>query len=250
MNDEKLIYVLNKRVLLHQVDGGFRTSMDSVMLAAACPAKEGQTILDLGCGVGSAGLCVLKRVNGTTLTAIDIQDDHIEVAQKNADLNNFTNRIILKCADIRNTKDLDLDLYDHVIANPPYKDAAQYIHSPSSAKAKAMGHFEDGQTLQDWITCAWNHIKGQGSLTMIHEAGQTDMLIHTLFSPKGGRRFGSVEIIPLYPKENVAAKRVIIRAYKHKKSCATIHHGIIMHKNNGEHTKQAELILREMFALD
>lgn len=248
MSDENLIHVLNKRLKLYQVPGGFRTSMDSVMLAAACPALSGQSILDLGCGVGSAGLCVLKRVKGTTLTGVDIQDDHIDVAKKNAQINSFEDRSTWLCSDLREAS--DFGMHDHVIANPPYKDAGGYIHSPSHAKAKAMGHFEDGQTLQHWVTCAWHHIKGQGSLTMIHEAGQTDMLIHTLFSPKGGRRFGSIEIIPLYPKENVEAKRVIIRAYKHKKSAAKIHHGIIMHKENGEYSEHANSILREMLALN
>ena len=247
MNEQTLIHVLNKSLALHQAPDGFRTSMDSVMLAASCPAKTGQTILDLGCGVGSAGLCVLKRVEGTSLTGVDIQRDHIDIANKNAAINNMAERTSFVCADIRH--ELDIGTFHHIICNPPYKEAGAHKQSPSPAKARAMGHTENDLTLQSWITCAWHHIKGQGSLTIIHEAEQTDSLIHALYSENGGKRFGGVEIIPLYPKEGIPAKRVIIRAYKHKKSPSVIHNGIIMHEEDGTYTKKADNILRHAASL-
>ena len=241
MGNDNLIYVLNKTLALHQSPQGFRTSMDSVMLAAACPAQEGTSVLDLGCGVGSAGLCVLKRVQNATLTGVDIQQDHIELAAKNAALNNMSDRAGFICGDVRNA---DLPRADHVICNPPYMEAGAHISSPSESKARAMGHIEDDMTIQDWITCAHRHIKGQGSLTMIYDAGQSDMLIHALYGKNGGRRFGGVEIIPLFPRDGVPAKRVIIRAYKHKKSKATLYPGIIMHQENGDYTDAANKVLR------
>jgi len=56
------ITVLNGKLRLLQAPDGFRTSIDAVLLAAACPAQNGHSILDLGCGVGSAGLCALHRL--------------------------------------------------------------------------------------------------------------------------------------------------------------------------------------------
>ena len=241
MTDKNLIYILNKTLALRQAPQGFRTSMDSVMLGAACPVKSGQSILDLGCGVGSAGLCALKRISGATLHGVDIQGDHIEIALENARLNDMDSRAEFTCSDIR---EMDIDRFDHVICNPPYMEMNAHISSPSESKARAMGHIEADIDLQDWITTAYNHIKGQGSLSMIHEAGQTDNIIRSLYSPRGGRRFGAIEIIPLFPKLGVPAKRVVIRAYKHKKSGTTLHQGIIMHKDNGDYTETADKILR------
>jgi tRNA1(Val) A37 N6-methylase TrmN6 len=248
-----LIYVLNKCVQLYQVSGGFRTSMDSIMLAAACPVISSQSVLDLGCGVGSAGLCVLHRVKDIKLHGIDIQADHIELAKKNAALNNsMADNSSFHCADIRDLIKSNIGTFDHVICNPPYKEAGTHKHSPSPAKAQAMGHVSEDISLRSWIDCAWHHIKGQGSLTIIHEAEHCDSIIHGLYSARGGRRFGHIEIIPLYPKTGIAAKRVIIRAWKHKKSGSSLLPGITLHNMDGSYTAEADNILRggqALFAL-
>ena len=243
MSDENLIHVLDKKLALHQAPKGFRTSMDSVMLGAACPFKPNQSILDLGCGVGSAGLCAIYRVKNANLTGIDIQGDHIDLAQKNAAANDMGVRAEFIAADIR---EINLgNIFDHVICNPPYMKAGAHIKSPSPSKARAMGHIDEDMSLSSWISCAHRHIKGQGSLTLIHDAGQIDNIIHALYGNRGGKMFGGIEIFPLYPKQGSTAKRVIIRAYKHKKSPCTIHQGIIMHESNGDYTKQADRILRD-----
>lgn len=236
------IYVLDKRLSLHQPDGGLRTSIDAVLLAAACPAAVGQSVLDLGCGVGSAGLCVLKRVEDVMLCGVDIQEDHIDIARNNAALNGLEARFTH--ADIRDAE--GLGPFDHIICNPPYRDAGAYIRSPSAAKDTAIGH---DMRLQEWTDFAWHHIKGQGSLTLIHDASHTDALIRSLYSERGRRRFGGVEIIPLYPKSGLHAKRVIVRAWKHRKSPSTLFSGLVIHKEDGTYTKEANDILRNMASL-
>jgi tRNA1(Val) A37 N6-methylase TrmN6 len=186
MSADDPIHVLNRRVQLYQPVEGFRTSLDSVMLAAACPAKAGQSVLDLGCGVGSAGLCVAARVKGIVLSGIDIQADHIELAGKNALLNGVAASFI--CADIR---DYEGAPQDHVIANPPFSEAGKHTPSPSSSKALARGHMEEDLNLKDWIDAGFHNIKNGGTLTVIHMAGETHTIIQAL-----GKRFGAVEITP------------------------------------------------------
>ena len=94
------IYVLDKKVRLLQPADGFRTSLDSVMLAAACPAQGGERVLDMGCGVGGALFCLLHRVPECYLTGIDIQSLCIELANKNKSLNNNTIRCEFICGDV------------------------------------------------------------------------------------------------------------------------------------------------------
>ena len=236
MDATQEIYVLNKRVKLLHTERGFKTSIDSVLLAAACPAQAGDHILDMGCGVGGAGMCVLSRVDGTKLTGVELQGDHVELANRNATANLFQERCEFIASDIRDYK--NENAFQHIICNPPYLEAGAHLRSPHKEKATAMGH-EDVLTVKEWIDVGHYCLKSNGSLTMIHRADKTDKIIQAL-----GKRFGAVEIIPLWPKQGENAKRVIIRAIKHRKTPATLHSGLVLHDDSGEYTHEAEEIFR------
>ncbi len=235
MTSQDKIHVLDKRIALYQPAKGFRTSIDAVLLAAACPAKAGQSVLDLGCGVGSAGLCVLKRVGEVRLTGLDIQDDHVELAKKNAEENGFQATFL--CGDVRGLKD---ERFDHVICNPPYLESGTHTQSPSPSRAKAMGDTD----VQIWVDAALRNLNGRGSLTMIHRADAIDDILYAF-----GGRFGNVEIIPLWPKIGKPAGRIVIRAVKDSNSPAILHAGLVLHQENGDYTQEAENILRNAAAL-
>lgn len=229
------IYVLNKRVKLLHTEKGFKTSIDSVLLAAACPAQKGDHVFDMGCGVGGAGLCVLSRVEGVQLTGIDIQQDHVELATRNAEANLFQEQCEFISGDVRDYK--NENAYHHIICNPPYLDKGAHLRSPHIEKATAMGH--DVLTVKEWVDVGHDCLKSNGSITMIHRADKTDKIIQAL-----GKRFGAIEIIPLWPKQGEEAKRVVIRAIKHRKSPASLHAGLVLHGDDGEYTGEAENIFR------
>lgn len=236
--ETKEIHVLDHRVRLLQPTQGFRTSLDSVMLAAACPAKAGDNILDLGCGVGGAGFCVLARVPGTILTGVEIQGDHAALAVRNIALNKMESRAAFVCDDMRGY--MGDGQFDHVICNPPYLDAGTHTPSPSLPKATALYHSDENISVKDWIDAGFRNLKNGGSFTIIHRADHLDKIIQGF-----GKRFGAVEIIPLWPRVGVAAKRVIIRALKNRKTLALLHPGLVLHEADGSYTPAADSVLRE-----
>lgn len=243
MTDAEEIYVLDKRLKLLQVPDGFRTSMDSVFLAAACKAKGGDHILDMGCGVGGAGLAVLRRVEGARLTGVDIQEDHVELAQKNVGLNEMGGAAEFVCSDIRAFK--PETSFDHVICNPPYLEAGAHTMSPSEKKARALGHLEEDISTQTWLDLGFRFLKSRGTLSIIHRADQIDKIMLGLKS-----RFGNIETIPLWPRDGQDAKRVIVRAVKDRNGPAQIRAGIVLHEEDGSYTARADDILRGMQAID
>jgi len=238
--NSKEITVLNGKVRLLQPESGFKTSIDSVLLAAACPAAAGQSVLDLGCGVASAGLCVLRRVESVMLHGIDIQEEAIDLAARNAALNTMEDRCSFVCASVSDYahEDKTLPRFDHIIANPPYMETGTSLSSPHEQKDKAHMHSETD--LEDWVSAAFQRIKGKGSLTMIHRADQTAAILQAM-----GKKFGAIEIIPLWPRAGESAKRVIIRAYKHRQTGTTLHAGLVLHETGGEYTPETNAVLRD-----
>lgn len=236
------ISVLDKRVRLRQPPDGFRTSLDSVMLAAACPVKPGQRVLDMGCGVGGAMFCVLERVQDCHVTGIDIQADYVALAQDNAILNDAEDKVRFIIEDIRAYDVGDpKERFDHMICNPPFLEAGQHLRAPDAGKATARGHETNDISIKDWVDAGFRNLKPGGSITFIHRADAVDRIIYRM-----GKRFGAIEIIPLWPKQGKPAKRVIIRALKDRKTPATIHPGIVLHDEEGAYTAEAEAILREV----
>ena len=237
------IYVLDKKVRLLQPAQGFRTSLDSVMLAAACPVVtgKGQRVLDLGCGVGGASFCLLHRVPDCHVSGVEIQPDYHALALENIALNRAEGHADFINADIRDFKvENPDDRFDHVICNPPYLEAGQHTPSPTEGLATARGHdAADELSLKDWIDKGFYALRSGGSMTIIHRADATDRIIQGL-----GRRFGAVEIIPLWPRAGEAAKRIVIRAVKDRKSPCAVHPGLVLHEEDGVYTPEADAILR------
>ena len=240
------ITVLGQKVrLLQPAEGGFRTSLDSVMLAAACPAKDGDHVLDMGCGVGGASFCLLHRVTTAKLTGIEWEQTYLELAVQNAVLNNVSDRAVFIQSDIRDYKVEGKPKYNHVMVNPPFSEAGTYLVSPDPIKAKALGHQDADLTLEDWVMAAHRLVKSKGSFTIIYPTAGVDRVIRAM-----GKMFGAIEIIPLWPRIGVDSKRVIIRAIKDRHTPSTIRAGLVLHQEDGGYTDFAEAILREAQPID
>lgn len=73
---------LGGRLQLLQPRRGYRAGLDPVLLAASVAARPGQAVLELGCGVGTALLCLGARVPGLSLTGVELQPDYAALARR------------------------------------------------------------------------------------------------------------------------------------------------------------------------
>lgn len=196
---------LGGRLHLHQPAKGFRAGIDAVLLAAACPATPGQSVLDLGCGVGTAALCLGTRVHGLSLTGVELQPDYADLARRNAQENG--QEVAILCADLAGLpSDLRQTSFDHVIANPPYYDRARGSAAPDDGRDTALA----GDTpLATWVDTATRRLAPKGWLTMIQKADRLGDLLSALDD-----RLGTVTVQPLAPRAGRDAELVILRARK------------------------------------
>ncbi len=84
MTDTRIDGFLDGRLRISQPARGYRAGADAVMLAAACPARPGQAVLELGCGAGVASLCLGWRVPDLAITGLERQQTYADLARGNA----------------------------------------------------------------------------------------------------------------------------------------------------------------------
>ena len=123
--EEKQFYGLNfyvdKNVLIPRPETELLVDWALECVAKLQLKKAQVSILDLGCGSGCIGLALLSRTSNTRLTGIDISENTLQVARKNALAHNFQSRslfINMDASDIHNLS----EKFDLIVANPPYID--------------------------------------------------------------------------------------------------------------------------------
>lgn len=233
-------YLLDGKIRLYQPHSGFKAGIDPIFLSAAVAEFSPQDILDVGCGVGTASLCLKHHLKSCQIKGVELQKEMLDLAQKNVILNSAEQNIHLIHADINKPqKNLALGGFDATMSNPPYFEDKQAIPSPH--KNKAISHIESCTTLRDWVKFCTNMLKHKGYYYFIFRIDRLDKLIHELVKVKAG----DIHIFPLWPKKDSKAKRVLVRARKGVQSPVSLLPGFVIHKNDGKYTKEAEEILKQ-----
>lgn len=235
--------LLRGQVKLLQPREGFHASMDTVLLAAACAMRDGQRLLDVGCGVGSAGLCVALKNNNINLFGIDIFENNILIARQNAQLNGVADRSHFQCKSLIQDTVFEDNFFDCAITNPPYQAGGK--HTPSSHEQKSLAHGEDasGITLEKWCKYLHKKLKQGGTMVMVHRADRLDEIIRVL---TGRRWFGSLVVMPVHSRAGDPAKRVLVSARKERYAPIVIKPALVMHNADGSYTPEAAAILDGM----
>ena len=99
--------------------------------------------------------------------------------------------------------------------------------------------------MADWMRFLAAAIAPRGSLSLILPAARFDAAVAAMRDAG----FGAVELLPLWPRASVAAKRVLLRARKGARSPAKILPGLVLHEADGRFTEAAEAVLRDAAAL-
>src|SRR5258705_11542008 len=86
--------VLGGRLRLRQPRRGHRVGHDAILLAASVPARAGETVVELGAGVGAAGLALAARVPGIRLTMIELVPRLAALAVEDAQLNGISAEVV------------------------------------------------------------------------------------------------------------------------------------------------------------
>lgn len=106
---DKLDWIINERAIKygngvhpkHQVTNYHNFFIDRI--------KDGESVLDVGCGNGSVSISIAKRHSKSLITGIDLNKNNIQFAKEKQKKNNLKNLIFINC-DIKDCSEIKSDV--------------------------------------------------------------------------------------------------------------------------------------------
>ncbi|WP_018388631.1 tRNA1(Val) (adenine(37)-N6)-methyltransferase [Ancylobacter sp. FA202] len=235
---------LGGRLRLLQPTRGHRAGHDALLLAASAP--EAGRAVDLGTGVGAAGLAYAVRVPVAALTLVEIDPALADLAARNAarQAPGLAERVRVVCADVaRLGRPSGPDMpaagaADLVLMNPPFNDPARHRASPHAGRA--LAHAIADADVEIWLRAAERLLAPGGRLALIHRPEAIEALLVGL---KG--RFGAVTIRPVHPSPEAPANRLLIGAIKGRRTPPALVPALVLAGSDGRPSAAAEYVLRE-----
>jgi tRNA1(Val) A37 N6-methylase TrmN6 len=235
---------------LLQPKSGYRAGIDAVLLAASAPPPGGrqERYLDAGGGVGTVGLCIARRYPDAMSVILEREPILVGLAEENARRNNLAERVSVFSGDILAPASelaglgLVAESFDHVLANPPFHVDGQGTPSPEPLRSSA--HSIPETDLDQWGRLLARMAAPGGTATLIHKADALGKVIGALSG-----RFGGLRILPIYPRAEAPAIRVIVQGIKGSRAPLTLLPGLILHGEGNAFTPLADAIFRSGAAL-
>lgn len=216
---------LGGQLRLKQKRSGHRAGHDAILLAAATQAQAGDRVVDLGAGIGTAGLALGRRVAGIGLSLVEIDPELAALARANAAANKIAAETIVldvtADAQAYAAHGLVPDSVDVVLMNPPFNDPARHRGSPDQLRHTA--HVATGETLNAWVHAARRILRSNGALTLIWRADGIADVLAVL-----SRGFGSLAILPVHGEAGRPAIRVLVRAVKGGRAPTRLLPGLVL----------------------
>ncbi len=149
---------------LVQPEGGYRFSLDSLLLACFTVPGRNDVGIDLGCGCGPIGLGLLLRHPGISLTGVEYDADAVVAARENAELLHFSNKLSVVQGNVLDWR--PEKVVDFVVSNPPYRELGRGRTSQGDERATAR--FEAQADFAAFAKCASVALKTRGRFFFVH----------------------------------------------------------------------------------
>jgi tRNA1(Val) A37 N6-methylase TrmN6 len=225
--------LLGGRVRYEQPADGYRTGLEPVLLAAAVPARSGESVLEAGCGAGAGLLCLAARVAGISGLGLERDDAMTALAARNFAANRLP-ALRAETADVAAWR--GPALFDHAFANPPWFAPADTVSPVAARRAAKSAH--DG-LLSAWVCSLARALRPRGTLSLILPVSVLPEAMAAFTAAK----CGDLTLLPFWPREGIPARMLVLQGKRLGRGATRLMPGLALHDATG-FTPQADLILR------
>jgi tRNA1(Val) A37 N6-methylase TrmN6 len=221
--------------LVQPAGRGHRAGTDAMILAAAVPSGFVGWLADLGAGAGAAGLAVAARCPQATIVLVERSPEMAYFARRSLDHPGnagLAARASLIVADVtlagkaRAAAGLDDRAFDFAIMNPPFNEVRD---RPSPDGLKREAHVLDAENgIDAWVRTAAAIVRPRGGFAAILRP----TLLPALLAAMAGR-FGGAGIVPIHPRPDEPAIRVVVRAIRSARGALKLMPPLVLHGAGG-----------------
>ncbi len=220
---------LGGRLRLIQPREGHRAGSDAILLAAAAPGDIEGLALDVGAGIGSAGLALAALRPGLRFGLVENDPMLTALAEDNIARNDMAERgAVYRCNLLDRASRQAVGLEDGsaslVVTNPPFFEEGRVRSSSDSGKRSAHV-MREGADLGAWICASLALLAEGGTLVMIHRPDALPAILAAL-----GQRAGDIALKPVQPNADKSATRILVRARKSRHGPLVIAPALILHE--------------------
>lgn len=234
-DDERIDDLQINNLKIIQNKNGFCFGIDSVILSDfASDIKNNVSVIDLGTGTGILGFLLIAKNKIKKVIGIEVQKDVADMAERSIKLNKLENVFsIVNCNVKEIQKNVEVEKYDVVITNPPYKK--MNTGGKNIDEKKLISRHEVLADLNDFIYASKKVLKDKGCLYMVHRPERLSDILENLRKNK----LEPKRIKFVYSKQDSKeAKLVLIKAVKNGGEFLKIEKPLYIYKNNGEYSEE------------
>jgi tRNA1Val (adenine37-N6)-methyltransferase len=223
----------NGRIQVRQNRVGYRFSIDAVLLACQAAPRSGDKVIDLGAGCGIISLIMAYRRPDITVTAVEVQEELVQLAISNVKNNHLQDRITVLNADMKTmVSDMTAGPVDLVVCNPPYRRPGSGRINPDNQRAIARHELK--ANLQDVIVATRRILKTAGRFVTIYTAERTaDLLCRMRTDGIEPKYFRTIHSDP-----GSEAKLILVEGIKGGNPGLKIAPPLNLYEKNGDYTDE------------
>ena len=205
LKNETVDSFMSDRLSVIQSITGYRFSVDAIHLALFIKTKAEETVIDLGTGCGIIPMILLKTTKIREVWGLEIQEELVSQAARNAKINNLQDKMKIIRGDIRHLP-FRKECADIVICNPPYRKKQDGRLNPDPRKA--IARHEILVSISEIFDAAKYLLKKGGKLILIYPTEK----LTDLFSNLIKKNLQPKRIRINYPSIHSNARLVLIEA--------------------------------------
>jgi len=231
--------------LVQPAGKGHRAGLDAMVLAAAVPNGFSGRLADLGAGAGAAGLAVAARCPEAQVVLVEREAEMAACARQSLELTanaGLAGRIEVLEADVelsgkdREQAGLSDRAFDFVIMNPPFNAAADRA-TPDLLRRQA--HVMESGLFERWLRTAAAIARPEAEVAIIARPASLGDILAALEG-----RFGSPRALPIHPRPEANAIRIVVRARKGARGMLSLLPPLVLHERDGRaFTERADAVI-------